>query len=57
MMMKEEAPKASLDQKKLKVMAGRKPGQNRIELKQAILYGIDLSKTAHESQKRKRVSH
>ena len=55
-MIMEEAPKASLDQAQLKIMAGRKSNKNRVMLKQAILYGIDVSKHAIEHQSRKSFS-
>ena len=52
MMMMEEAPQESLDQNKLSAMVGRKTNKNRIALKQAILYGIDVSNHAkHQSRK------
>jgi len=51
-MMMEEAPQESLDQNKLTAMVGRKTNKNRIALKQAILYGIDVSNHAkHQSRK------
>jgi hypothetical protein len=46
MMMMEEAPQQSVDQNKLQAMVGKKTMKNRIALKQAILYGIDVSSHA-----------
>jgi len=42
-MLMDEAPQVSLDRKELKIMEGRKANKNKVALKQAILYGIDLS--------------